>query len=120
MIFWICQASIFALAPPRFFQAPLARLWGRSPLTTEFWTIFGDIALYFLPFGLFLTIGWLAMEELLGIYPAAEASLADSQPEAAAKLGARGKELKKAADLGITLGGLVLGLVVVLANVPQA
>jgi hypothetical protein len=66
-----------------------------------------------------MMLGRLAMEVLLGTYSAADAALVDSEPEAAARLRTRREDLRKAADLGIALGGLPFLVALVLANLPR-
>ena len=116
--FWMCASSLVILAPGRFLQAPVARLWGKSPLSLDFWATVADMSLYMLPFGAFIVLGWLAMQALIDIYSTTGESHAGSDSDLAALLNARRKDLESAADLGIGLGGIVFTIAMALANLP--
>lgn len=106
-VFWVGLSGLFTLVYP--LQPWLPWVTPEPPVSTlsklESIGELAKIYAHLIPVMIFLGIGYLAMHVVLTIPSEAAARVASSDPSCAARLRSLGPDLKKAADLGIGVGG---------------
>jgi hypothetical protein len=116
--FWVCHSSLFVLAPRKFLGSPLVTLLSGTAPARDRWIEVGVSMLYMLPFGVSTCLCYLALVEIHRIFPTAQRSVSGDDLTASEQLATRAADMESAADLGISIGGVVLVLTFVIANWP--
>lgn len=116
-LFWLSLASLYALLPREAFRAPLAIIFEYGWRSRTAWAQVGSIFAYMAPVGLFAVIGDFALSTVLQMVAGTADRVPSHQMEFKERLQRYAADLKKVADLGIAIGGMVLLIVMILAFV---